>query len=64
MLGSAKGSGYLIKTRRERELQYMSQGTVLCYSDTIGYCFIRPDDGGECTFVHCTRIASGKPEKL
>jgi cold shock CspA family protein len=42
----------------------MSQGTVLCYSDTIGYCFIRPDDGGKCIFVHRTKIASGRPEKL
>jgi cold shock CspA family protein len=42
----------------------MSQGTVLCYSDTIGYFYIRPDDGGECTFVHRTKIASGEPEKL
>jgi CspA family cold shock protein len=42
----------------------MSQGIVLCYSDTIGYCFIRPDDGGECIFVHRTKIASGEAEKL
>ena len=42
----------------------MSPGIVLCYSDTIGYCFIRPDDGGECIFVHRTKIASGEAEKL
>jgi len=42
----------------------MSQGTVLCYGDTTGYCFIRPNDGGECTFVRCTKVASSKPEEF
>ena len=42
----------------------MPQGTVLYYSDTIGYYFIRPDDGGECTFVHRTKIVDSEPEKL
>lgn len=35
----------------------MPRGTVLCYSDAIGCYFIRPDDGGEGIFVHCTSIA-------
>ncbi len=29
----------------------MSKGEVLHYSEKIGYCFIRPDDGDESIFV-------------
>ncbi len=42
----------------------MPQGTIVCYSNTVDYYFIRPDDGSECTFVHRTKVVSGEPEKL
>ena len=56
--------GCLISPDEKGGLQYVYQGTVLRCSDTIGYCFIRPDDGGECTFVHRTKVAGGEPENL
>jgi len=56
--------GYLISPEAKGGLQHMYQGTVVYYSDTIGYCFIRPDGGGECTFVHRTKVAGGEPENL
>ncbi len=64
MLQIGKILGCLISPEEKGGLQYMLKGTVLCYSDAIGYCFVRPDDGGECTFVHRTKIASGEPERL
>ena len=42
----------------------MSQGRVLWYSDTIGYGFIHPDNGGGKLFVGCTNIADGQHEFL
>jgi cold shock CspA family protein len=43
----------------------MSKGEVLHYSEKIGYCFIRPDDGDESIFVHRSSIASiGESEPL
>jgi cold shock CspA family protein len=35
----------------------MAQGEVLYYSEKMGYCFIRPNDGGEGIFVPRTAIA-------
>ena len=35
----------------------MAQGEVLYYSEKIGYCFIRPNDGGEGIFIPRTAIA-------
>ena len=64
VLQIGKMLGCLISPEGKGGLQYMYQGTVLCYSDTRGYCFIRPDDGGECTFVHRTKVAGGEPENL
>ena len=42
----------------------MSQGRVLWYSDTIGYGFIHPGDGGGKLFVGRTDIADGQHEFL
>jgi cold shock CspA family protein len=64
MLQIGKILGCLISPEAKGGLQHMYQGTVLYYSDTIGYCFIRPDGGGECTFVRCTKVAGGEPENL
>lgn len=40
----------------------MQRGTVSLYSESIGYGFITPDDGGEDVFVHNTTLSKGRPD--
>ena len=42
----------------------MTQGTVLWYSDTIGYGFIHPNEGGGKILMPRTGIAGTGPRSL